>query len=117
MYDIGTRVVVVNKTSGYHGVVGTVEDRFMRTGLDGKRRAGYLVEYGEHPVRDLVLGSKDLRPAEVQCDGCGGWRTRNQMWTEVTHTGPAYDDVESISLCFLCRRTDIQWPIFDRVAA
>lgn len=110
MYDIDTQVVIVNKHSGYGGLVGKVIDRHWMM-VDGVRRAFYLVEYDKG--QDVMVASKDVRLAEVQCDGCGGWRSRTQMELQVYNTGPDYDDVESIGLCFLCRRSDIQWPLFD----
>lgn len=89
MYDLGRRVWVKPLK-----VAGKVIERNY---IGKPRHACYVVDMGQYG--DFMCGSRDLRPADYECDGCGKWRKGppHKVYSNL-HIGG--DDI--LNFCFLC---------------
>ena len=102
MYEINQQVFI--KQPEYN-CTGNVIDRGYSRDSTGHRRAWYLVAYGapNHPVRDVIVRSKDLRAADQFCDGCQKWYPYSSFNDGGEYRNP-YDGVIEVKYCFLCTR-------------
>lgn len=60
------------------------------------RRAHYVVTFEDGT--DFLTGPANLRAADWQCDGCGGWRSSEPAAVAINPS----DGVEEGRYCFVC---------------
>lgn len=89
MYDLGRRVFVKA-----HGLTARIIER--NWSATKPRHAVYVVEFDDGS--DVMLGAKDLRAADYECDGCGEWRAG----------APYASGPEGMAFCFLCAGPPVQ---------
>ena len=89
LYEIGTPVWVKSEKC-----VGFIHEANYHTNSEGKRNAHYLVGMPEGARHSsLLCGSKNLRRADFNCDGCGRWLPMSSIHTRDSETG---------WFCYLC---------------